>query len=93
MLVRRRALARAAGFLWWKARLALLCGGLVLAGRCACGQTAVDGAIRGVVRDSAGAIVADAKVRVDDSASGIHLVALTQKSGEFVLLRVPAGDI
>ena len=91
MVVRRRALARAAGFLGWKARLALLCVGLVLAGRCACGQTAVDGAIRGVVRDAAGGVVADATVRVDDGADGIHLVALTQKSGEFVLLRVPAG--
>ena len=92
-MVRRRVLAWNAGCFGWKTRLvlALVGAGLVLAGRCACGQTAVDGAIRGVVRDAGGVIVPDARVRVDDDANGIHLVAMTQKSGEFVLLRVPAG--
>ena len=54
-------------------------------------KTAVDGAIRGVVRDAGGAIVPDARVRVDDDASGVHLVSVTRRNGEFVLLRVPAG--
>ena len=92
-MVRRGAFARDVGFFGWKPRLVLvlLCAGLVLAGRHACGQTAVDGAIRGVVRDAVGATVAGATVHVDDSADGIHLVALTEKSGEFVLLRVPPG--
>ena len=92
-MVRRRVLARDAGSFGWKARLApvLLYGALALAGQHACGQTAVDGAIRGIVRDASGAILPNAKVRVDGDASGVHLVALTQKDGEFVLLRVPAG--
>ena len=45
----------------------------------------------GRLRDASGAIVPDAKVRVDGDANGVHLVALTQKDGGFVLLRVPAG--
>jgi Carboxypeptidase regulatory-like domain/TonB dependent receptor len=93
MLVRRRVVALDTGFPGRKVRLvlALLCAGSVLADRCVWAQTAVDGAIRGVVRDAGGAVVPDANVRVDDSADGVHLIAVTQKDGAFVLLRVPAG--
>jgi hypothetical protein len=55
------------------------------------GQTAVDGAIRGLVRDAGGAVVAGAAVRVEDDAAGFVARATTDRSGEFLVARVPAG--
>ena len=55
-------------------------------------QTAVDGAVRGVVRDGNGAVVAGASVLVKDVATGMELRGVTGAGGEFVVARVPAGE-
>ena len=55
-------------------------------------QTAVDGAVRGVVRDGNGAVVPGASVLVKDVATGLELRAVTGAGGEFVVARVPAGE-
>ncbi len=55
-------------------------------------QTAVDGAVRGVVRDGNGAVVAGASVLVKDVATGMELRVVTGAGGEFVVARVPAGE-
>ncbi len=59
---------------------------------CAVAQTAVDGAVRGVVRDGNGAVVAGASVLAKDLATGMELRAVTGAGGEFVVARVPAGE-
>ncbi|MEO8735082.1 MAG: TonB-dependent receptor [Edaphobacter sp.] len=67
--------------------------GLILApaNRCAQGQTAVDGAVRGVVVDAGGAAVRGAAVRVEDEANGFMMRTATDRGGEFLVARVPAG--
>ncbi len=55
------------------------------------GQTAVDGAVRGVVVDAGGAAVRGAAVRVEDAATGFAARTGTDGSGEFLMARVPAG--
>jgi Carboxypeptidase regulatory-like domain len=55
-------------------------------------QTAVDGAVRGVVRDGNGAVVTGASVFVKDLATGLELRGVTGGGGEFVVARVPAGE-
>ena len=55
------------------------------------GQTAVDGALHGVVVDAGGAAVRGASVAVEDAASGFVAHAASDKGGEFLLARVPVG--
>ena len=55
-------------------------------------QTAVDGAVRGVVRDGNGAVVVGASVLVKDLATGLEVRGVTGAAGEFVVARVPAGE-
>jgi hypothetical protein len=55
------------------------------------GQTAVDGAVRGVVLDAGGAAVRGAVVLVEDAATGFVARAATDPGGEFLVPRVPAG--
>ena len=55
------------------------------------GQTAVDGVVHGVVVDVGGAAVRGASVAVEDAASGFVERAATDKSGEFLVARVPVG--
>ncbi len=57
----------------------------------ACGQTAVDGAVHGVVVDAGGAAVAGASVQVEDAAAGFAARVATDRSGEFLVARVPVG--
>ena len=54
-------------------------------------QTAVDGAIRGSVRDVTGTAISGAVVRVENSAAGFDVSARTGGSGEFTIARVPPG--
>lgn len=54
-------------------------------------QTAVDGAMRGKVRDSTGVAIEGAVVRAQDSGAGVDLTAITGRSGEFTIARVPPG--
>ena len=55
-------------------------------------QTAVDGAVRGMVRDARGADVAGASVLVKGVATGLELRGVTEAGGEFVVTRVPVGE-
>ena len=81
-----------AGALGLGSRVVLL-GGLAALGTVgAVAQTAVDGAVRGVVRARNGALVARASVLVKDLATGMELRAVTGAGGEFVVARVPAGE-
>jgi hypothetical protein len=54
-------------------------------------QVAV-GALTGTVKDTTGAVVAGATVRVVNSATGIGHDASTQSDGLFLIPQVPAGD-
>lgn len=54
-------------------------------------QTAVDGAIRGVVVDAGGAVVAGASVAVEDGATGVVTRTATDRRGEFLVARVLPG--
>lgn len=55
------------------------------------GQTAVDGALHGVVMDAGGAAVRGASVAVEDASSGFVAHTASDKGGEFLLARVPVG--
>ncbi|WP_348269280.1 TonB-dependent receptor [Edaphobacter sp. DSM 109919] len=65
----------------------LLCCGLAAAR----GQTAVDGAVHGVVVDASGAAVRGARVQVEESATGFVVRVVSDKGGEFLVARVPVG--
>ena len=54
-------------------------------------QTSVDGAIQGLVRDSSGAVLHGAVVRVVDTATGAQLAATLNQAGEFTVSRAVAG--
>ena len=62
-----------------------------VATKCARGQTAVDGAVRGVVVDAGGAAVRGAVIEVEDGATGFAARVVSDRSGEFLAARVPAG--
>ncbi|CAN5603801.1 hypothetical protein BH10ACI4_BH10ACI4_21500 [soil metagenome] len=84
---------RCAGRLRWMGRCVLL--SLLVAPLAAGAQTAVDGAIRGIVLDATGAGVAGASVRLasaGDAAMGAEQQLLTGRSGEFVFPRVAPGE-
>jgi Carboxypeptidase regulatory-like domain len=59
--------------------------------RSASGQTAVDGAIRGVGIDEAAAAVTGAVVRAEDTSRGLVFTASCGAHGDFLLARLPAG--
>lgn len=77
------------GRLGWGATvlLVVLCVGSV----CGQAQTAVDGAMRGTVVDAGGAAVDGATVEVRDDANGFVARAVSDRAGEFLVPRVPAG--
>ena len=54
-------------------------------------QTAVDGAVRGVVMDEGGAVVAGATVRMEDGATRFAAETVSDRSGEFLVARLPPG--
>jgi len=62
-----------------------------VATKCAWGQTAVDGAVRGVVVDAGGAAVPGAMIEVEDDATGFAARVVSDRSGEFLAARVPPG--
>jgi Carboxypeptidase regulatory-like domain len=72
-------------------RLMLLCVCAILWPAAAWAQTSVDGMIQGVVRDSSGAVLHDAAVRVVDTATGTELAATRNSAGEFTIARASAG--
>ena len=75
----------------WRAFAALLWLMAVVCPVCAGAQTAVDGAIRGVVVDAQGHGVMGALVRVASDAAGFSVEVQSGVGGEFVLARVPGG--
>src|ERR1044072_2389548 len=64
---------------------------LVLALRLAVGQTAVDGAIRGVATDEAAAAVTGAVVRAEDASRGLAFTSSCGSHGDFLLAHLPPG--
>ncbi|WP_255460777.1 TonB-dependent receptor [Edaphobacter albus] len=56
------------------------------------GQTASDGAIRGLVLDKAGTAIAGAAVRVEDNTRGLLFRTTSNAQGEFFLAHLPAGS-
>jgi hypothetical protein len=56
------------------------------------GQTAVDGAVRGIVIDARGAAISGAVVRVENAATGFVARTATDRNGEFLVARIPAGE-
>ena len=75
----------------WRVLVALLWLTAMVWPVCAGAQTAVDGAIRGVVEDAQGRGVRDAVVRVGDEGSGFSVEVRSGVGGEFVVARVPSG--
>jgi len=66
----------------------LLC---ILAGAaCVWGQNTT-GTILGVVRDSSGAVIAGAKVRIANEATNIAVGVVTNTSGDYVATNLPAA--
>lgn len=55
-------------------------------------QTAVDGAIRGLVRDPTGAVMPGATIQAEDLSTRLILQATSTRTGDFVLPSVPSGE-
>ncbi|MBM3776494.1 MAG: carboxypeptidase regulatory-like domain-containing protein, partial [Acidobacteria bacterium] len=59
----------------------------------ACGQTALTGAIRGLIADEAGGRIEGARVEVESASAGVKLETLTGPGGGFQFFRLkPAHD-
>src|SRR5438045_8906030 len=57
---------------------------------CALGQNTT-GTILGVIRDSSGAVIAGAKVRIANEATNIAVSVVTNASGDYVATNLPAA--
>jgi len=56
------------------------------------GQTAVDGAIRGVVLDPTGAVMSGAVIQAEDLSTHLILHTTTSRTGDFILPNAPSGE-
>ncbi len=70
----------------------LWCCSAAAVGRCAWGQSSVDGAIGGFVVDGGGAALVGAVVQVQNVADGTKTRTTTEGKGEFLVAHLPAGE-
>lgn len=90
-----RAFLSGAGMQFGRARIgwrAAATSVLALATLHAPAQTSVDGAISGYARDTTGAALVHARVRVESSGTGLGLDAVTGAHGEFLVPHLPPGE-
>ena len=55
-------------------------------------QTAVDGAITGIVIDPTGAAITGATLQAKDLATGLAIQTISGRDGEFLIPRLPTGE-
>ena len=73
-------------------QIALLLGFVLAASACSFSQTQTTGRITGIVEDPLGAVIAGAKVTIEDLAKADNYSIATDNSGSYSLLEVPPGS-
>jgi len=80
----------------WAGAVAILLGLMICLGWAAtqaAAQTTGEGAIVGTVKDSTGALIANAKITATNNATGRATVRMSSSSGFFTEAPLPAGHI